>query len=85
MQNAFALGKLTYFHTSENINKRSLDVRRKEKFDLSHAFVFAYLYLFFYVRWAVNASSFFSLLTLITGNVHFVCDMQKTLPIGSFI
>ena len=33
----------------------------------------------------VNASSFLSLLILITGNMCCVCDMQKTLPIGSFI
>jgi hypothetical protein len=77
--------RLSYIHTSENINKQSLHVRRKEKIGLSHAFLFAYLHLFVREKELVDASSFFSLLILITGDVRCMCNMQKTLLIGSFI
>ncbi len=86
LKRATNMCRSSYLYTSENINKRLLHVRQKEKIGLSHVFfVFAYRYLFIYVIELVNASSFFSPLTLISSNLHCLSDMQKTLPIGFFI
>jgi hypothetical protein len=67
--------RLFYLHASENMKKRSLHVRQKEKIGLSHIFVFAYLHSFVYMRELVNLFSFFFLLTLITSNVRCVCNI----------
>jgi hypothetical protein len=69
--------RLFYLHASENMKKRSLHVVQKEKIGLSHTVVFAYLYLFVYMRELVNASSLFSLLTLTASNFRCVCNIQK--------
>jgi hypothetical protein len=78
------LGSHCISNTSENINKQSLYIRRKEKIALSLAFVFAYLHSFVYIRERVNASSFFSLLILITSSVRCLSDIKNTLSIGPF-
>jgi len=75
---------LFYLHESENIKKRSLHIRQKEKIDLSHTIVFAYLHLFVYMRELVTPFSFFSLLTLIASNVGCVCAIYKKISYRLF-